>query len=397
MLDVRSGELIDDVVVYVDGEIITRIETLRPQGSFELPAGYDALALGDVTLLPGLIDCHTHLNSDLEGDWVHRDVIDTAADSALRGARNAKITLHAGFTTVRDVGAGGFADVALMHAIDKGFVEGPRMFPAGHTISITGGHADTTGYRPGIAERGPKQGIADGVDEVVKAVRYQIKHGAKVIKTCATAGVLSHEGPVGAQQYSLEELQAMVSEAARHGLKVAAHAHGTEGIIAAVQAGVASIEHGSVLSEEAIQLMKEHGTFLVPTTYLADAIDLDQLPSMIRAKAESILPTAKRSVSRAIAAGVKIAFGTDAAVYPHGLNAREFSALVTRGMTPLAAIQSATLGAIDLIGVDDRGVIEAGKLADLIAVPGNPLEEVSQLEHVSFVMKGGDVVVADRN
>ncbi|MFT7664586.1 MAG: imidazolonepropionase-like amidohydrolase, partial [Planctomycetota bacterium] len=194
MLDVRSGEIIEDVVVYVDGEIISRIETLRPFGSFELPDGYSSTVLGDVTLLPGLIDCHTHLNGDLEGDWVHRAVVESSADSALRGARNAKITLHAGFTTVRDVGSAGFADVALMRAIDKGFVEGPRMFPAGHTIGITGGHADTTGYRPGIAERGPEQGIADGVDEVVKAVRYQIKHGAKVIKTCATAGVLSHEG-----------------------------------------------------------------------------------------------------------------------------------------------------------------------------------------------------------
>ena len=400
MLDVRSGELIDDVIVFVDGEVITRIETLRPFASIEaqeldrIGANYQVQVLGDVTLLPGLIDCHTHLNSDLEGDWVHRSVVDGPADSALRGARNAKITLHAGFTTVRDVGAGGFADVALMRAIDKGFVEGPRMFPAGHTIGITGGHADTTGYRPGIAERGPEQGIADGVDEVVQAVRYQIKHGAKVIKTCATAGVLSHEGPVGAQQYSLEELEAMVAEASRHGIKVAAHAHGTEGIIAAVKAGVASIEHGSVLTDEAIRLMKEHGTYLVPTTYLADAIDLDQLPAMIRAKAESILPEAKRSVSKAIAAGVKLAFGTDAAVYPHGLNAREFAALVQRGMTPLAAIQSATLGATDLIGVDDRGVIAAGKLADLIAVPGNPLTDVSLLESVHFVMKGGVIAVS---
>jgi len=391
MLDVRTGELIDDVVVYVDGDEITRIETQRDFGSFELGEGYRAMNLGDVTLMPGLIDCHTHLTGDLEGEWETRNVREGAADAALRGARNAKRTLEAGFTTVRDVGSSGFADIALMKAIDRGFVPGPRMFPAGHTISITGGHGDATGYRPGVLERGVESGIANGPDEVVAAVRYQIKHGAKVIKTTATAGVLSHEGPVGAQQYSFEELKAMVEEAARHGLKVAAHAHGTEGIIAASKAGVASIEHGSVLTDEAIRVMKEHGTYLVPTTYLADSIDLDQLPEMIRAKAESILPTAKESVRSAVAAGVKIAFGTDAAVYPHGLNAREFAAMVERGMTPLATIQSATLAACDLIGVADRGVIEAGKLADLVAVPGNPLEDVSLLQEVLFVMKGGRV------
>ena len=393
MLDVRSGDIVENVVVYIVGEEIHRIETLRPFGSFEVAEETRVVNLGDVTLLPGLIDCHTHLNFDIEGEWETRDVREGAPDAALRGARNAKLTLEAGFTTVRDVGSTGFADVALMRAIDRGFVPGPRMFPAGHTISITGGHGDATGYRPGVLEHGVEEGIADGADEVVAAVRYQIKHGAKVIKTTATAGVLSHEGPVGAQQYSFEELKAMVEEAARHGIRVAAHAHGTEGIIAASKAGVASIEHGSVLTEEAIEVMIANGTYLVPTTYLADSIDMGQLPDMIRAKAEFILPKAKDSVRRAVAAGVKIAFGTDAAVYPHGLNAREFAAMVERGMTPLATIQAATLSACDLIGVDDRGVIEAGKLADLIAVPGNPLEDVGLLENIRFVMKGGEVFV----
>jgi len=388
LLDVESGRMLQDASVLVEGE---RILAVNPA---EVPADAEVLDLGDRCLLPGLIDCHTHLTGDLEGDWVHRDVKETAADAALRGAHNARITLLAGFTTVRDVGSGGFADVSLMKAIDRGFVPGPRMFPAGHTIGITGGHADITGYAPGIAERGPEAGIADGVDEVIAAVRYQVKHGARVIKTCATAGVLSFEGPVGAQQYSDEELAALVAEAHRHGLKVAAHAHGATGIKAAVRAGVDSIEHGSELDDEAIALMKQHGTYLVPTTYLADAIDLEALPAPIRAKAESILPLAKQSLRKAIGAGVKIAFGTDAAVYPHGLNAREFASLVERGMTPLAAIRSATLGAVDLIGVSDRGSISAGKLADLIAVPGDPLSDVGVLQRVEFVMKGGEVVRA---
>jgi imidazolonepropionase-like amidohydrolase len=238
---------------------------------------------------------------------------------------------------------------------------------------------------------GPKDGVADGVDEVIEAVRYQIKHGAQVIKTCATAGVLSFEGPVGAQQYSYEELRAMVEEAGRHGVKVAAHAHGTEGIIAAVRAGVASIEHGSMLDEEAIQLMKEKGTYLVPTTYLADSIDLDALPPQIRAKAEYVMPIAKESVRRAIRWGVKIAFGTAAAVFPHGDNAKEFAALVERGMSPLEAVRSATLHAADLLGLEDRGVTEPGRLADLVAVRGNPLRRIEAMEEVAFVMKAGEV------
>jgi len=244
-----------------------------------------------------------------------------------------------------------------------------------------------------VLERGIESGIADGKDEVIAAVRYQIKHGAKVIKTCATAGVLSFEGPVGAQQYSDEELEALVTEAHRHGLKVAAHAHGAEGIKAAVRAGVDSIEHGSEIDAEAVALMKERGTFLVPTTYLADAIELDALPPEIRAKAEHILPLAKANLRRAVAAGVKVAFGTDAAVFPHGQNAREFGALVERGMSPLEAIRSATVRASELLGVDDRGVIAPGKLADLVAVPGDPLADVHVLERVEFVMKGGALFV----
>ena len=384
MLDVRSGRMVSPAVVVIEKD---RIKSINPA---TVPAA-TVIDLGDVTLLPGFIDMHTHLSGDLEGNWLNRSVTDSAADNALRGARNARKTLMAGFTTVRDLGSSNFVDVALMRAIDQDFVPGPRVFPAGHAIGITGGHCDTTGYAPGVLERGPETGVADGPEAALRAVRYQIKHGAKVIKVCATAGVLSLEGPVGAQQLSEIELRTIVEEAARHGLKVAAHAHGTEGIIAAVRAGVASIEHGSMLNDEAVKLMKERGTYLVPTSYLARAIRLDVLPPPIRAKAESVLPLAGQSLKLAIRSGVKIAFGTDAAVYPHGDNAREFAVLVESGMTPVDAIRTATVNASDLLGVSDRGNIAPGLLADLVAVPGNPLENIRVLEDVRFVMKGGQI------
>lgn len=385
MLDVDTGKIVSPAVVVVDGQ---RIVAVNPG---QVPQNVETIDLGDRTLLPGLIDMHTHLTGDLSGDWVHRDVKEIAADAALRGVKNGWLTLMAGFTTVRNVGSGGFSGVALMRAVDRGDVIGPRIVPAAHAIGITGGHCDVTGYAPGILEGGPEQGLADGVNEVLEAVRYQIKHGAKVIKTCATAGVLSFEGSVGAQQYSEEELRAMVEEATRHGLKVAAHAHGSEGILAAVRAGVASIEHGSMLTDEIISEMKKRGTYLVPTTYLVAAIDLDNLPPAIRAKAEFILPRAVASLRLAIAKGVKIAFGTDAAVFPHGDNAKEFAVLVERGMAPIEAIRSATIGAVDLLGVDDRGRLKEGLLADVIAVAGNPLDEIRVLEDVVFVMKDGKV------
>jgi imidazolonepropionase-like amidohydrolase len=386
MLDVVKGEMIAPAMVVVaDGKI-------RSVGSRDVPAGATTFDLGDVTLLPGLIDAHTHLTFDISGDWVTRSVRELPADAALRGARNARVTLLAGFTTVRDVGAPGFADVSLMKAIDEGFVVGPRMVPSAHAIGITGGHCDDTGWAPGVNELGPEQGVADGVDEAVRAVRYQIKHGAKVIKVCATAGVLSFDATVGAQQLSDAELQAIVQEAGRHGLKVAAHAHGREGIKAAIRAGVASIEHGSMIDDEAAAMMKKKGTFLVPTAYLLGTFKFDSLPPSIAAKARQVIPLAQESHRRAIRAGVKIAFGTDAAVSPHGENAREFAAYVAYGMRPLEAIRTATLNAAELLGVSDRGVIAPGKLADLIAVRGNPLEDVRVLERIQWVMKGGEVV-----
>jgi imidazolonepropionase-like amidohydrolase len=383
---VGRGELIAPAVVAIaNGRIVSL-------GASGLPAGARTIDLGDLTLLPGLIDAHTHLTFDISGDWVTRSVRELPGDAALRGARNARLTLLAGFTTVRDVGAPGFADVSLMKAIDAGFIIGPRMIPSAHAIGITGGHCDDTGWAPGVNELGPEQGVADGVDAAVRAVRYQIKHGAKVIKVCATAGVLSFDATLGAQQLSDAELEAIVQEAARHGLKVAAHAHGREGIKAAVRAGVASIEHGSMIDDEAAALMKQRGTYLVPTAYLLGTFKFESLPPPIAAKAREVIPMAQESHRRAVRAGVKIAFGTDAAVAAHGENARELSVYVGYGMRPLEAIRTATLNAADLLGVSDRGVIAPGKLADLIAVRGNPLEDVRVLERVVWVMKAGEVV-----
>ena len=384
-LDVAAGQIRAQAVVVVQDGRITSV-------GGEIPAGARTVDLGDVTLLPGLIDAHTHLTGDLEGDWVTRDVRELPADAALRGARNAKRTLEAGFTTVRNVAAGGFADIALMKAIDAGLVPGPRMIASAHALGITGGHCDATGWAPGILEGGPEEGVVDGVDAAIRGVRYQIKHGARVIKICATAGVLSFDATVGAQQLSDDEIRAIVEETARHGLKVAAHAHGTQGILAAVKAGVASIEHGSMLNDEIIALMKKKGTYLVPTAYLLTAMPLDLLPPPIAAKAKQIIPVAQESHRQAIKAGVKIAFGTDAAVYPHGVNAREFAVYVGYGMTPIEAIRTATSGAADLLGVGDRGTIAPGQLADLVAVPGDPLKDIKVMEQVSFVMKGGVVV-----
>ncbi len=382
LLDVEAGRVVrPGVVVISDGRIESVNSGVDGQGT--------TIDLSGLILLPGLMDTHTHLTHDLEGDWAHHAVTEANADLALRGVRNAQRTLEAGFTTIREVGAAGFVDVSLMHAIDGGWIVGPRVMPAGKALSITGGHCDATGYAPGIVERGPEQGVADGVDGVLRAVRYQIKHGAKLIKICATAGVLSFEESVGAQQYSDREIRIAVEEAARHGLKVAAHAHGTEGIIASARAGAVSIEHGSLLTDEAIHVMKEEGTFLVPTAYLSDFVDPARLPPAMRVKAEYVVPRAKEGLRRAIEAGVRIAFGTDAGVFPHGNNAKEFATLVDRGMTPLEAVRTATIHAAELLGVEDRGRVASGLLADLIAVPGDPLQDVRVLEDVRFVMKGG--------
>lgn len=381
MLDVVSGRMLPNATLVVEG---TRITAVNPSST---PEGTHVMDLGDVTLLPGFIDVHTHLEGEITAASFTAPVTRTLADATLGAVKYGERTVKAGFTTVRDFG--GDATVAYGRAVERGDVVGPHVVPSRAPLGVTGGHCDVTGFAPGIAEQDWREGVADGVDEVLKAVRYQIKHGAQVIKTCATAGVLSMEGPVGAQQYSYEELKAMVDEAARHGVKVAAHAHGSDGILVAVKAGVASVEHGSMLTDEIIAEMKARGTWLVPTTYLAERIDLAALPPVVRGKAEQVLPVMRVSLERAIAAGVRIAFGTDAGVYPHGENAGEFAVYVKLGMSPLDALRTATVNAADLLGRDDRGVLAPGKLADVIAVAGNPLEDIEATKDVRFVMVGG--------
>jgi imidazolonepropionase-like amidohydrolase len=390
-VDVVAGRIDDDVYVTVRGDEIVSVVS-RPSS---VPEG-ELVELGDLTLVPGFFDCHVHLTYTLEGDYVNRSVHETAIDAALRGVRFAELTLAAGFTTVRNVGSEAFSDVALSKAIERGDVLGPEVIPCGHSIGITGGHADETGFRPGVLESGPEAGIADGPDACRRAVRTQLKYGAKAIKCVATAGVLSFEDSVGAQQLADDELVAIVDEAHRHGVGVAAHAHGAEGILAAVKAGVDSIEHGSMLTTESIALMKSKGTFLVPTAYLRRRVDHEHLAPQQRAKAEAIFPLAERSLRDAIAAGVRVAYGTDAAVYPHGENAREFAVLVEAGMTPIDALRAATVNAAELCRKTDRGSITEGLRADLVAVPGDPLADVRVLEHAVWVMKAGRVAVDAR-
>lgn len=385
MLDVVSGQIRVPGLIVVEGG---RIRDLNPPTP---PANATVIDLGDATLLPGLMDMHTHLMDEPGADWLRQRAYETPATWTLRAARNARQTLMNGFATVRDLGSSGFVDVALMRAIDAGWVDGPRVVPVGHYITSTGGHLDLTGFAPGILERGPEAGVADGPDEIQKAVRYQIKHGAKWIKMCATGGVTSYDASVGAQQYSEAELRAGVEEAKRHGLRVAAHAHGTEGILASIRAGVASIEHGTMITPEAIQMMKERGTWLVPQGHLADeGQDLSGMEPLMRKKAESLAPTARKSIEMAIKAGVKIAFSTDGPMKNND-PWREFASLVKRGMTPVQAIQSATIRAAELLEVEDRGRLAPGLLADIIAVSGDPTQRVEAMKEVLFVMKGGKV------
>ena len=317
---------------------------------------------------------------------------------AILAVKNAENTLMAGFTTIRNVGAANFDDLAIRKAINDGWIPGPRILTAGHSLGITGGHCDENGFKPGVADGDIKTGIADGVDEVRAAVRYQIKYGADLIKTCATGGVLSEGDAVGVQQYSYEELKAMVGEAKQHERKVAAHAHGSEGIKVAVRAGVASIEHGSFLDEEGAKLMATNGTYLVPTLMAGETVEKlaknGFLKSLIAEKALSAAGAMRNAIKIAIADGVKIALGTDAGVIPHGKNAHEFTLMVEwGGMKPLDAITAGTLNGAKLLGLDKSiGSLEIGKFADIVAVPGNPLENIKLMENGNlFVMKNGVV------
>ncbi|WP_040866719.1 metal-dependent hydrolase family protein [Nocardia exalbida] len=405
-VDVVTGEVHSPAVIVVRGEYIEAVDpTLEP-------ADATVLDLGDTTLLPGLMDMEINLliggpeNPSGLPSPMH-GVQDDPVYRTLRATINARTTLLAGFTTVRNLGlmvkTGGYLlDVDLHRAIEQGWFPGPRIVSAGHAITPTGGHLDPTMFQrlaPHIMPLSVEEGLANGVDQVRHAVRYQIKYGAGVIKISASGGVMSHSTAPGTQQYSDEELRAIVDEAHRAGLKVAAHAHGDAGIRACIRAGVDCIEHGSLASDDTIAMMVEHGTFLVPTSYLSEGLDVSKAPPALQKKAATVFPRARRMLGKAIEAGVKIACGTDAPAVPHGDNAKELWAMVDRGMTPAQALRAATVTSAELVGAEDRGRLAPGLLADIIAVPGDPTRDITVTEQVRFVMKGGVVhknTTADR-
>ena len=388
LLDVKTGKLLDGQTIIVVGETI---QSIAPTANVQAQSGDTVVDLSALTVLPGLIDVHTHLTMNTDFD-PFLEVTSTDAKEAINGVANARTTLMAGFTTVRNVGAGGYTDVDLRDAINTGQVPGPHMLVSGPALGITGGHCDDNllPFRYHIIG----EGVADGIAQVQQKVRQNIKYGADLIKICATGGVLSKGDDPQASQYTLEEMQAIVADAHRLGRKVAAHAHGAQGILWATEAGVDSIEHGSYINDEAIAEMKKRGTYLVPTLYLEDwMLEKGNLPAFYHQKMIDVSAVAKNNIKRAMQAGVKIALGTDAAVYPHGLNAHELDVYVNQlGMAPLAALQSATINAADLMGLTAKtGTLESGKWADIIAVDKNPLDDVRVLQNVKFVMKSGVV------
>ena len=390
ILDVKSGKIFTDQAIVIDGD---KIVSVGPSSAVPADPAAVNINLPNATVLPGLIDAHTHLT--MNPSFGYQTLAISVPREALIGARNARVTLEAGFTTVRNVGARGYSDVALRDAINAGDVPGPRMLVSGPALSITGGHCDND-LLP-YEYHATSDGAADGVENVQHKVREIIKYGADLIKVCATGGVLSKGDDPNASQYSLEEMKAIVADAHRLGRKVAAHAHGAQGVIWASEAGVDSVEHGHLMNDAAIATLKKNGTYLVPTLYLVDwqreNAATSNLPEYAKRKMEMVSQVGKMNIKKAFEAGVKIGMGTDAAVYPHGLNAHELAVYVSLGMTPLQAIQTATINDADLLGWSDKvGTIEPGKWADIVAVDGDPLQDVTTLQHVKFVMKGGEVV-----
>jgi imidazolonepropionase-like amidohydrolase len=392
LFDGTSNDVVKDAVIVVEG---TRIRSIGGV----VPAGAEVIDLGDVTLLPGFIDAHTHLSFE-SGENYYREYFEGLmrhpAEQALRATVFARRTIEAGVTTVRDVGSSEYIDVSLRNAIAAGAIVGPRMLVAVHAISATGGHGDSDAYPPtvGIAQRGPIDGICNGADECRAAVRYQIKYGADVIKAMPSGGVLSLSDPVDTPQLTREEMNAIVDEAHQWGRRVAAHCHGDAAAKIAIAAGVDSIEHGTFLQPDTLALMREKGVYLVPTLLAAESIKprLDTFPQSIATKARAAIAGRDALFRNALKAGVKIAFGTDSAVSRHGQNAHEFALMTSLGMSPAAALRTTATSAA-LLGVDDRvGTLAAGKLADIVAVPGNPLNDITATERVSFVMKEGTIV-----
>jgi imidazolonepropionase-like amidohydrolase len=395
LLDVRSGKMLMDQIVQFDST--GTITSLGPASSAKLPSGVTPLDLSNATCLPGLIDVHTHLTFDPSNNGYAGLGISVPRET-VTGVKNARLTLHAGFTTVRNVGASGYTDVALRDGIDAGEIEGPRMRVSGPPLSITGGHCDNNLLPSEYHYKA--EGVADGPWAARAKVRETAKYGADVIKVCASGGVLSKGDQPGTPQFTFEELQAIAEEAHKLGRKVAAHAHGTQSIKDSIRAGIDSIEHSSLIDDEGIALAKEHGTYLVFDIYnddyiLQEGAKAGMLPESIE-KEKKIGRLQRENFRHAFQSGTKMAFGTDAGVYPHGDNARQFGKMVEWGMKPLDAIQAATINAADLIGWPDKiGALETGHYADLIAVSGDPTSDVRLLESVKFVMKGGTVVRND--
>jgi imidazolonepropionase-like amidohydrolase len=393
LIDGSGAPPIDKAIVVIEGD---RIVQVGPAADVRIPQGARIIDLGGYTILPGLMDCHVHISIRPGDGGDTQKLRESIAHEAIYGVAHAKITLEAGFTTIRNIGAGNYSDAALRDLIKKGVVPGPRMVVATRGVGATGGHADINGWNPDLNLPGWAQ-IADGVDELRKAVREQVKFGADLIKVTATGGVLSAGTALSEQQYSLEELKVIVETANMLGVKVAAHAHSPGGMNDAIRAGVASIEHGSLIDDEGIRLAKEHGTFVVPTLYTLDFITQEGpewgVPEHSIAKAKSMAQQQRAHLKKAYHEGVKFAYGTDAAVFPHGRNAKDFKILVEElGVPPMEAIQMATVHSAELIGItDDVGTLAAGKWADIIGVAGNPLEDITLLEDVRFVMKGGKV------
>jgi imidazolonepropionase-like amidohydrolase len=388
LLDVKTGKLLDSQTLIVVGDTI---QSIAPSAQVPAQPGDAVIDLSGLTVLPGLIDVHTHLTFNTNFDPYYT-LTQTDAKEAINGVVNARATLLAGITSVRNVGADGYTDVDLRDAINSGQVIGPHMQVSGPLIGITGGHCDDDLLPFRFHAAG--DGVADGIAQVQHMVRQNIKYGADLIKICATGGVLSRGDDPQASQYTLEEMQAIVADAHRLGRRVAAHAHGAQGIFWATEAGVDSIEHGSYIDDAGIAAMKKHGTYLVPTLYLEDwMVQNGNLPPFSHQKMVAISAVAKQNIKHAIDAGVKIAMGTDAAVYPHGLNAHELDVYVNQlGMAPLAALQTATVNAADLMGWTAKtGSLEPGKWADIIAVEKNPIDDVRTLQNVKFVMKAGVV------
>ena len=394
LFDGRTGRMSEPGLIVVQGRRIVAVGS-----DATIPEGARIIDLGDATLLPGFIDSHVHITSDHNDNWAqgfYEGMLRFPVEQSFYAAKNAKVTLEAGFTSVRNVGSGDFIDIGLRNAIDAGIAEGPRIIAAGHSIGSTGGHCDNSPFPPDrVALAGPIEGVCNGPEECRAAVRYQMKWGADVIKICASGGVLSESDPVDVPQLTPAELAAIISEAHAWGRKVAAHSHGDLAAKQAVEAGVDSIEHGSFLSTTTLQFMKQKGVYLVPTRTALNWVvaKADTYPPKIGAKARAAGGSHAAMMKEAMRIGVPIAFGTDAGVFPHGLNAREFGDMVDVGMDPAAALMTSSQGAAKLLGISqETGTLEAGKFADIVAVRGNVLSNIRSTETPTLVIKQGTVV-----